>query len=144
MLVAHAKVRIKAPAEVVYHFLMDVEHFPTYDEKAHKLEYLDRDQDLVRISGVFGFIPYAADFKLTRRPGEGYQSELVRGPLEYARGQFWVHPVDEECELTHIEEFRFLPPFGWLMEQVMKPYVQATVEREVASVKRQVEARAAQ
>jgi hypothetical protein len=140
MLTAHAKTKVHASPEVVYEFLMDVEHFPSYDEKAVRLEYLDRERDIVRISGVFGIFPYQADFKVTREPGKGYQTELISGPLEYARGQFWVHPLPEGCELTHIEQFRFHGPFSWLLEQLLQSYVQGTVEREVAEVKRQVEA----
>lgn len=143
MLVAHAKTRIDAPLQQVYEFLMDIERFPTYDEKARKLEYLDREQDLVRISGWYGPIPYSAYFKVTRWPGKGYQSELVAGPLEYARGQFLVREVDSQTELTHIEEYRFYPPAGWLIDRLFKRYVQATVEREVAAVKRQIEGRLA-
>lgn len=140
MLVAHAKTRVNASPERVYEFLMDVERFPSYDEKAASLTYVDHGADRVRISGVFGIFPYAAEFQLTRHPGKGYQSELVSGPLAYARGQFWIHPVDGGCELTHIEEFRFHPPFDWVLDLALKPFVQATVEREVASVKRQIEA----
>lgn len=140
MLVANAKTTIEAPLDEVYSFLMDVERFPSYDEKATKLEVLDREQDLVRISGWYGPLPYRAYFKITRWPGKGYQSELLEGPLRYARGRFLVRAVDDGTELAHIEEYRFHPPFGWAIEWALGPYVQATVEREVAEVKRLVEA----
>lgn len=141
MLVCHARTRVAAPLDRVYEYLMDVENFPSYDKKAHKLEYLDRDADRVRISGTFGFIPYAAEFQLTRWPGKGYQSELVAGPLAYARGRFLVNRIDDATtELIHIEEFRFHPPAGWMLEKLMKSYVQGTVDREVELVRQHVEA----
>jgi hypothetical protein len=143
VLCAHAKVIVAVPASRAYDLLTQFERFPTYDEKARRLTVLDRpaaDRATVLIEGRFGVTPYRARFQATLVPGRGYSTEMVEGPIAWARGQFWVRPVAGGCEVSHIEEYRF--GWGWLgtlAERLWRPYVQATVAREVQTLQRLLE-----
>lgn len=139
LLCAYATTFIPAPADEVYNYLIRFEQFPAYDEKATALKVLGIDEQgrtEIEISGRFGLVPYVAHFKATIVPGKGYRTEMVSGSFIWARGQFWVRAMDGGCEVTHLEEYQL--GWGWLgnvVESAWRPYVQATVDREVLTLK---------
>jgi hypothetical protein len=143
MLCAHAKTFVAVSPATAFDYITQFERFPLYDEKAKTLTVLDRPESNradVEIVGRFGPMPYRAQFKATIVPGKGYSTEMVSGPVPWARGQFWVRMVAGGCEVSHIEEYRFGWGFiGAIAERLWQPYVQATVEREVRTLKQLLE-----
>lgn len=139
MLVAHAKRRIHAPAEMVYALLSEPEQLPLHGGRLRRVEVSDAEASRVRVAGWFALWPFRAEYRVTRWPGLGCQHDLVAGTLAQSRCQCYVQTVRGFTQLVHVEEVDLRPPFSAL-ERWLRPYVQYLLDREVDRVKRLVEA----
>lgn len=139
LLCAYATTFIPVAAEEVYAYLLRFEQFPVYDEKATTARVLGIDgqgRTELEVTGRFGFVPYVAHLRATITPGKGYTSEMLSGAFLWAKAEYWVHGMDGGCEVSHLEEYQL--GWGWasrVLASCWRPYVQATVEREVLTLK---------
>lgn len=140
MLSVTRDILIQAPQEAVAVYLRDVTHLPQYERKVQscRVSYPRQDAALAQVKGRYAGLRWAGIFELRFTPDGGFQSSMTSGPVKRMFGSYRVERVDGGVRLTHTETYGFSFPMR-LLSPLLHFWVSRQVEKELTSIKRQVE-----
>jgi hypothetical protein len=138
------------PAEFLA-LVMDAERYATVDDKLGRIDWVRREGDVTdfrfrsRLPGLPGpALTVVSRMRLT--PGERVDVEYAPSPhnrlvrsLSTFAASFTGKAVDGGTRVTRTFEVGFRPPFGWLVEPVLRRTLPADIEREVQGAKELLE-----
>ncbi len=136
-------VRIDAPRAVVAEILSEYELLALYEHKVVRSVVRGaRGRGVeVAIQGRFGLVPYGGRLLFTPRAAGGFDSVLLEASrIVGFSGCFGIRPDGRGCIVTHVEQYRFRGgPFGRLLGAILRPFLAASMGKELRRLKRLAE-----
>jgi hypothetical protein len=145
MIVGEAQATVAAAPKDVFEFVFDLERYRQADHKIGKVGRIERNGDsgtvefngrIMGLPGPRGVYPY------TVTPTRLQFGSPIAGPAKWFldfEGTFDCKETPEGTVVTHREAFTFKAPWRWLVEPLLRRWLENDTAAEMVRVKEMVE-----
>ncbi len=145
MIVGEASATVGVPPNEVFEFVLDLDRYRLADRKIGRVGTVNRDGDhgTVTFSGRIRGLPGpSGTYPFTLSPWRLVFGSAISGPARWFldfEGTFDCCVTEEGTVVTHREVFDFKSPWRWLVEPLLRRWLESDTADEMVRFKELIE-----